>query len=936
MKQFSNFKAKSSGFFLSIIFVLIMIFTANILNAQTSGSIVGKVTDAKTGKNLMGANVLLKGTYYGAATDRWGNYRISNVPFGKYTLVVMYIGYEKYTTEVKVSLTEPLVKHDVAMKVSVVELQALSVEGLREGQMKALSQQRTAHTIKNVVAQEQMERFPDYNVADVLQRVPGIYIAKDQGEGRYALIRGTEPRLSTLKVNGLEIATTRAEDRFASLDIIGAGQLASIEVIKSLTPDMDGDAIGGSVNLISKNAFDYPGRRLSLTTGSGYSNLGGKMLANGKFFYSNRFGANKNIGLALSANWDRNHKFVHQNELEWGKEEDIDGIVIPWALQDIKQNKLMTVRDRYGFSANLEYRINENNRWFIRGIWNRFRDDEQRWRYRIRVSKGDYLNPEGTLTNKSRLVMESKDRIERNLQDQYSFGGSHHLGNSIDLDYSLSYSKAYEKRMPQIESEWEFSEKVNLALDISNPDYPKWNLINMDNDLQFDPNQWEFDNVDFRNIPSTNQETVGLMNLKVPYVLAGLPSVLKFGGKVSFKKKDRNQDRWVYKWKGSDDVMMNQMASDDVDYNFLNSNYRFGPGPNFTQVKDFFYKNRDADLQGERDWWDSSGQNYVARENIYAYYAMTTINVGNLMFIGGFREEITQNKYDGTKLFFDDSGDYQSSESVSYDSTRSHFLPMMQLRFRVTPLTNLRFAFTRSIARPNYWDLAPYFFVDPDHERIRSGNPGLKPTTSWNIDFMLEQYFRGIGIISSGFFYKDLENIIFPSTSYVEGGIYDGYRREQPINGGKAKLYGYELAMNRQFTFLPGFLSGLGIYVNYTHSWAHADLGFNRAGFLPGQAGDVGNLALTYEKYGFQARLSVMYQAKYIEEVGETEDFDLIRDKHLQVDFSASQKIVGGLQAFVQFINLTNEPMRIYMGNSSRPIDHAYYSWWKTYHDSRP
>jgi len=928
MKQFSNFKAWSSGFFLGIILVLSMIFTTNILNAQTSGSIVGKVTDARTGKNLMGANVVLKGTYYGAATDRWGNYSISNVPFGKYTLVVMYIGYEKYTTEVKVAISKPLVKHDVLMKMSVVELQALTVEGLREGQMKALSQQRTSPTIANIVAQEQMERFPDYNVADVLQRVPGIYIEKSGGEGRYALVRGTEPRLSTLKVNGITMPSTRHEERYSSLDMIGSAQLASIRVVKALTPDMDGDAIGGSINLVLRSAFDYPTRRVKLSLGSGYSRLGEKALGSGKFMYSNLFGANKSIGLMISANWDRLSKHSHGIELEWGKEEDITGSVIPWALQDIKISKPMRVRDRYGFSVNLGYRPNENNRWFIRGMWNRYRDDEQRWRYRVRVSKGDYLNPEGTLTQKSRFVMDTKDRVEKDKEDQYSFGGFHHLGHSIDLDYVVSYSSVYEKRTPEIDSDWEFGEKANLALDLSNPNAPKWNITNMENDLLYDPTMWEFDGIDYENIPITSHATVGALNLKIPYMLGGLPSELKFGGKVSFEKKERDTDTWKYKWKGDEDVMMDQMPSNDIDYHFLNDEYRFGPGSDFGKLKDFFYKNRDNDLRGEYDWWDSIGEDYVARENIYAYYAMTTIHMGDLMFVGGFREEITRNKYDGTKLFCDEEGDYQSSEKVSYDSTRSHFLPMMQLRYRVTPMTNLRLALTRTLARPNYWDLAPYFFVQPGSERIRTGNPGLKPTIAWNLDLMFEQYFRGIGIVSGGFFYKDLDGIIFTRTSYVTGGIYDGYRHERPINGGKAKLYGYEVAMNRQFTFLPGFLSGFGIYANYTHTWADADLGFSRAGFLPGQAGDVGNVAFTYEKYGFQGRLSIMYQAKFLQEVGETEEFDLYQDDHLQIDFSASQKIVDGLQAFVQCINLTNEPKRIYMGNLSRPIEISYYSWW--------
>ena len=300
----------------------VIVLSATLLHglvlAQVRGRIVGKVTDASTGEYLPGANVWLEGTTLGAATDREGVYRIYNVPPGTYTLRASYIGYEDFSTTVTVSVSQRVVTRDIALQVSAVEVRAVVVEGLREGQMKALSRQRTAPTIVNVVAREQMERFPDENVAEVLQRIPGLYIDRSLGDGRYVLVRGTEPRLSKVTVDGQPLATNRTEERYTQLDIIGANQMAAVEVFKAITPDMEGDAIGGTINLVTRSAFDYPGRRFRLSLGSGYANIDGKPLYNGKFSYINRFGANQNIGFTFTANFDRNERGADGNESDWG------------------------------------------------------------------------------------------------------------------------------------------------------------------------------------------------------------------------------------------------------------------------------------------------------------------------------------------------------------------------------------------------------------------------------------------------------------------------------------------------------------------------------------------------------------------------------------------------------------------------------------------
>jgi TonB-dependent receptor len=175
-------------------------------------------------------------------------------------------------------------------------------------------------------------------------------------------------------------------------------------------------------------------------------------------------------------------------------------------------------------------------------------------------------------------------------------------------------------------------------------------------------------------------------------------------------------------------------------------------------------------------------------------------------------------------------------------------------------------------------------------------------------------------------FYKDLKDIIFERTDDLDEGPWAGFEIEHAVNGGEATLYGFELNWQQELTFLPGLLSGFGLYANYTHTWADAEL-TDRSGFLPGQAGDAGNIAISYESGPLNARLSYAYQSEFIEEVGKDKDHDEYSDDHGQLDFTGTYKVTNNLSLYVDLVNLTNEPKYDYMGIYDRPISISYYSW---------
>ena len=314
----SFFRKEGFGLLLMIFLAFLLLYPSS-LQAQKNGNISGRVTDVASGEYLPGANVYLEGTTFGAATDRSGLYRISNIPPGNYNLNVSYIGYEKETVAITIGEEGYTLTQDIGIRASNIKLQEVRIEGLAQGQTKALSLQKTAENIKNVVYEEQMEKFPDINSAEALQRLPGISVQRDQGEGRYVQIRGTPPRMNAMKVNGENIPSPEGGDRTAQMDIIPADQLASIEVIKAITPDMDANAIGGAVNLITKSALDYEKPVFNVTAGGGYADILGKGIYQGSVNYGTRLGEKKDFGIMIGASYLRSDRGSHNNEMEWGE-----------------------------------------------------------------------------------------------------------------------------------------------------------------------------------------------------------------------------------------------------------------------------------------------------------------------------------------------------------------------------------------------------------------------------------------------------------------------------------------------------------------------------------------------------------------------------------------------------------------------------------------
>lgn len=901
--------------FASAVFTLLPLLTI----AQSTATISGSVTDQKTGELLPGASILVEGTSIGTSTNADGQYTLRGIPSGNQTIRISYLGYATNERPITLDAGEVLTL-DIELTDNFIELEGITVQGIRQGQARALNQQKTAANIKNIVASDLIGRFPDQNVADALRRVPAVSVQRDQGEARYVQIRGTNPNLSNISINGEQIPSPEGDVRYAALDMIPSDVLSSIEVTKAITPDMDGDAIGGSVNLNTLSAT-RAGRVLKVTAAPGYNNqnqdlppIGGILAAT----YGDRVADGK-FGFIVSGSYNNSNRASNNNEMEYD-ESDIDAL----ELRDYELN-----RERAGFVTSLDYRFSEQSKIYINSAYNYFTDTEYR---RAFIAEADVM------------AREFKDRLEKQKIFSLSGGGQHALSDRWEIDYMASYSyadqytpfdrnvvfeQAYED--PITEEDIEF-----VTFDRSDTDYPQFGVTSAGSALgagAYSYSNFEFDEFEQSSESTSDENLTGRLNLAMNYNVGEVAGKLKFGG--LFRTKDKVTTPRVRLFGYDGDFLYSDVQGDFEDDDFLNNNYPGGIGlfPDPERLEDFYDSNRSSfELEEEDSRADSQSETFNANEDTYAGYVMSDLRKNRLSGLLGFRYEYTTVNYNANLVEFDTEGDLLPITNTNGTNDYRFFLPMVHLTYAVNPLVNIRAAWTNSFSKPNYFDLAPYRIVSREDDEIELGNPDLDATTSMNLDLMAEYYFNSVGVLSAGVFYKDISDFIYIRNYEFSGSLYDGFEATQPVNGTSADLAGFELNLQQQLTFLPGVLSGMGVYANYTYSLSEAELinsdGEARTVTLPGQAENTGNLALSYERSGFSGRVSMSYAGSFIDELRDEEGTDRVYDEHIQLDLSASQRLNQNFTVFLELINLTNEPLRYYNGISSRPEQQEFYSFW--------
>jgi TonB-dependent receptor len=891
---------------ISTIFVLFLILFSTAVWAQSTGAISGVVTDAASGAPLAGADVLIEGSALSTATDRAGRFTLIGVPAGDQSLLITYLGHREERAGVTVrpgeaqTITATLTRSSFSETVGVTA----TATPIAESQAQALNIQRTALNITNVVAADQIGSFPDPNAAEAASRIPGVSIARDQGEGRYVLVRGTEARLNSMMIDGERIPAPEGDLRQVALDAVPADQLQSIEVSKAVTPDMDADSIGGAVNLVTKQAVGRPTMLFSLA--GGYNALqrsGDQRQFNGTV--GRRFG-NGRLGLLVGGSG---------SSLNRGSE-NFEAVYADGGLSDLQLRDYMIERQRYGVNASGDVRVGSNGSLLLKGIFNEFKDYEINNRIRFRPPN-------------SRIEHVLKNRHQDQHIRSVIGGGQHVVAGAATVDYRLAWAEALEHQPDRLDTIFRQT-GVTFAPNLSASTIDPRNI--QPNPSRNDASRATLNAWETEIFKTTDRDVTGSVNVQLPLTSGvGHASLLKLGVKVKDKRKVRDFEATT----GSPATSVAFSQLQDAGYdnsrfmNFFPAGYAPFPGINADASRSLF-----GGLPSSRIEIDHEGDAaaYEADEQVQAGYAMAEFFVGNrFMLLPGVRYERTRVDYLGYDVLYDDGGDYASTRPVSGSDASGFFLPGLHARYALTEAANLRAAFTRTLARPNYYDLVPYQLVFQEDAAIARGNSTLKPTVSNNVDVLLERYFESVGVLSGGVFYKRLTDYIFPFR-FQEANFGDLYEVTQPRNGDTASLWGMELAFQNRFAFLPAPFDGLGLYANYT--WTDSSARFpdrDQDSTLPGQSAHVGNVALWYEKAGFSARSAWNFHGRYVDAVGDSALRDVYYDDHVQWDLSFSQQILRQVRAFVDVLNLTNAPLRYYEGTTTRPIQEEYYRWWATF-----
>ncbi len=920
---------------MKFIYTMLLLLCCTASYAQTT-ILKGKVLDVNDSFSLPGATLKLEPSNRYTISDIAGDFEFLNVPTGTYTLSVNYMGYQVYTQQVAVNGKNEQMR--VFLSPLAQTIGEVSVMGdIAKGQARALNQQKNNSNITNIISSDQVGRFPDQNIGDALKRVPGITMQNDQGEARNIIVRGLSPELNSVTLNGDRIPSAEGDNRNVQMDLIPADMISTIEVNKTLTPDMDADAIGGSVNLITRAVPNK--QRISATLGGGYMPIREKAIYNGSIVYGNRFADNK-LGIVLSGTIQSQDFGSDNIEAAW-EQEDNDPFV-----EEMEIRKYDVQRIRRSFSLATDYEINSRNRLELNAIYN-WRDDREN-RYAVTYTDlewdADQNSYVGGIRRQTKGGIDDNTNRNRRLERQtvmnFSLRGEHLLTSKLDFDWAASYSKASEDRPNERYIEFE-QDDVVLNNDFSNPRKP---FIGGDSRNYAQLSLGELtDNQDY-----TSEDEFGAkLNFRIPLsVIADQKGRFRFGTRLRIKNKKR--DNIFYEYSPVEDL--GAMSTLPIE-NWANSN--FAPGSQY--VPGGFVDKRylgGLDLHNtslfEQDAAPSEylAENYHAKELIGAGYVRWDQNfTERTSMIVGARVEYTKIDYTGNYV----QDEEELLGEVNNKNDYVNILPSITFRHDVTKDFILRAAVTTSLARPNYYALAPYVSALPGDYEVFAGNPDLKATYATNFDLMAENYFENIGIVSAGIFYKNLQNFIysyrdanytrskftadFPDiTNPIPADADRQWTFVQSRNGDKVDVYGAEVAFQRQLDFLPGkFLKGFGIYANYTYTHSVAkgitsEDGEERTGLgLPRTAPHMLNGSISWENDKFSARVSANYTAAYLDEIDEADFYDAYYDKQFLLDANAACKITKQLRIFGEANNLTNQPLRYYQGSSNRTMQLEYY-----------
>ncbi len=861
---------------------LVILASLPALFAQSgNATIVGSVTNSATRAFLEGAQVSLVGTNHEALTGRDGQFELTGVDPGEYTLEVSYTGLDLQRKMISVQPGRNVVPM-IGLTADIYLLDVFTVSGEREGSAAAITAQRFAPNVKSIVATDAFGHVVDGNIGEMLKRVSGVATNLNEGEVDQIFVRGVGSAFSAVTLDGTRLPSPAKgkKTRNFEVDKLPADYIESIEVIKAPTPDMDADSVGGAVNLITKSAFAIDGRRLSYNFGLNHKTLRSKNSFFGGIQYSDILGEKKNLGVYFSFGYSDNYVPQDVTQLDFEGAYNDPAYMYRFRLEDA-----VHLRNRTGAGLKLEYRLSENTNLFASFMYNHYTDEVDQKRLTIQTSQAANAFAPG-YTDK-RWEMLSGDYLWavgliEPKQETYALqtGAKHNLPG-LKIDYSASYAPATGS-----ENRQNFDTRLRrqrMVIDRTRDVwYPTYEVLTAG-----DPDDYNrYDRLRMGSESGETKEAVWGAEFNVNKEFdTNVPLSLKFGARYRGQMTEVDEDTINSTYIGTD---KERFKLQNYSHSGFDGRYSGAAWPDVKAAYASFLNEPtlwDLDLVATTE--DELANDGKVREDVYATYVMGTADIGKLRVLAGVRMEKTD--VEGTGVLYEPldtplpSGATEQQQAdrvreeyhkVTKESSYTQYFPGLHLRYELKKSLLLRGSYATSLARPNFGDLMPDTSINHEDFEISQNNTGLKPQRANNFDLSLEYYYEPSGMISVGAFYKSISDFIF-NDNYVIGtgpnngfnGQYENYEFSTKKNGGEATVQGVEFSFNQQLTFLPDWARGFSLYATYT--LIDSEGNYNSQGaqsddqlvqFVP----ETWNIGLTYQNYGWTVRAQLNYNDRFL------------------------------------------------------------------------
>lgn len=893
--------------------------------AVEAATLTGRVVDAGTQLALAGVQVSVPGSEASTYTSASGEFVLSGLPAGTVKVEFSYIGYPELDKQVTLAADETK-RIEIGFGEAAVELDKVTIKGSIVGTARAINQERAADALTNVIASDAIGQFADENAAESLQRVPGLALYRDQGEGRYIIIRGINSEYNHVTLNGASVATPEAGTRNMPLDVIGSDSLGAVEVRKVTTPDMDAEGLGGSVNLRNRSAFDSDQRQLNLGATALYSNQRDKFGSKFDLTYGD-FLAGGKVGVLINASTQRRPYGSYNYEEGDGWDLKSFAGSSHYFFNEIAFRDYEITRTRQSVNAAIDYKPSDSTSIYLRTSYADFDDKEKRWVTDIPFSKGTITaltDTSATVTGVKGTSKRLRDREEEKKLTAGVLGFKTEQG-AWKFDGAVDASKGEERKPNELEARFDTNGSTTWSYEFSDPYHlTATSSGGLD---PADPASYTKSNKSSLKQSSGNESQYDVRgNAKYTFEGAGAKSYLKAG--FSYRSKDKDQDKTKATITSGPAVFtFSNLAETSDEYPYFS-----GPRISAAALESVFIGNESA-YTFEEDPADALLEDFNASEDVLALYAMGGASMGKLNLIGGVRMERTSFDTTGYQGVQATAGADPVYSQVSASHVYTNVLPGLVLRYDASKQLVLRASVTKTLSRPNFEETAINRNVSDDDGEITEGNPDLNPLQSVNWDASVDYYLPSLGVVSASVFYKDIKDFTYQQKG-VQTDPATGYDLITYVNGPKGHIAGLELAYQQQLRMLPEPFDGLGLLLNGTFSDSSADYP-NRPGesldFI-GQSKFIGNFGLTYEKHGVFVRLAGNFRTKRLREdeaIGGSADEDRYVDQFFQLDLSAHYDIARRWQLFANVINLTNEPFRVYFGGggSKKLVQREEYGW---------